>query len=839
VRCTVCGHVFKVYAASGARAESWVLRQASGATFPFDRLGILQDWIAEGKVSEHDLIAKTGGEWKRLSDLAEMKPFFDAARGRQIRREVTQPVAAGFVRNSASDYAATIRQAPLGQIPAPAPRQSPPHVTAAYESAAAPRAPMARPAVASVPQATPTVRQAQVHIPVSIATAPTQPAIQSPVRVSAHETADTIQSFLPASQLPQAPAPFASPQVSEDAPTMIQVPTAAAVAPTMPGASAIRTGPARAHVAPFQPWQEGPEAPLPHQARPQSGAPAYAAEPDLSQVPAAGHDERWVRGRAVAASGPAWAESSQAAISQHREFEEDDPLPPRRRMGRWIALALVVLLVGGGFYLFMYQRELVEGLFGGLSGGPDEGRHQAFFIKGQESFLLDTDLAFRQADREFQKSLALVEGDATTLATLGAMYAIWSQYLRDAEIDARLDAAAQAAAEGQPDLREAERLEREAKEKFEEARRWAEQARDTGADLPAVLVALADVARLKGDLKEADTLLGRVAAAAPDPGAEYVKALVGIDRGRPTEEILGLLSQVARGEDLLRVLYRKARTLAAAGRNDEARRAIDRILALNRDHERTKSLAARIDAGLTVALRIDPAADSTREVAAHSPAGGARDGVLEAAEKPEPEKPAVVPAPAGGEGGGAVGGGNVESMLTRALRMQENGQAAQAIELFEAVLERQPGNIDAMSGIGYCHLDRGNKGQAISWFRRALGGGTGSYGPAIIGLAETYKAQGQKAEALKWYRRYLEVHPGGRDAALARSNVQRFEAELGPEAKAVGAEDVGTKPGSEAGDPATPVTPAEDKPVTPPAPVEDKPADKPATASPDPYSAEG
>jgi predicted Zn finger-like uncharacterized protein len=818
VRCTVCGHVFKVYATGGARTESWVLRQASGATYPFDRLGTLQDWIAEGKVSENDLIAKTGGEWKRLSDLAEMKPFFDAARGSQIRREVTQPVAAGFARVSASDHAATIRQAPLAQVPAPA--QPTPHVTAAYESAAAPRAPMARPAVAPVAQATPTVRAA-AQAPAPLETARTMPAIAAPGRFSAHEAADTIQAFVPA--------------VSEDAPTLIQVPAAAPYAPAVvsnsfaPQTPVAKPGRAAARVAPFQPWQEGPEAPTARH--------AVAADPDLSQIPAAGNDERWVRGRGVAASGPAWAEPSQVAGSPHREFEEDDPLPPRRRMGRWIALAIVVLLAGSGFYLYMYQRQQVEGMLGGLIGSPDDGRHQAFFIKGQESFLLDTDLAFRQADREFQKVLALADGDAATLAALGEMYAVWSQYLRDAAIDARLDAAAQTPDGGTPDLREVERLEREAGEKLDEARRWAGQARDSGVDLPAIHVTGADVARLNGDLKEAEALLGRVPGAASDPGAEYVGALIGIDRRRPTGEVLDLLSRVTRGDELLRVLYRKARVLAAAGRNQEARRDLDRILSLNRDHERARSLAARIDAGLAVALLSEPAPVSSvatgpavQDVATPTPATPA--------EPPGPT-PAVAAATGGGgggggEGGAGAGGGNVEAMLTRALRAQENGQAAQAIELFEAVLERQPGNIDAMSGIGYCNLDRGNKGQAISWFRRALGGGGGSFGPAIIGLAETYKAQGQKAEALKWYRRYIEVHPGGRDAALARSNVGRLEGEVGSAADPAKAEGDGAEPGD--GQEAAPPAPVPDQPEQGP---DDQPAAAPAPASPAPDPAEG
>jgi tetratricopeptide (TPR) repeat protein len=193
-------------------------------------------------------------------------------------------------------------------------------------------------------------------------------------------------------------------------------------------------------------------------------------------------------------------------------------------------------------------------------------------------------------------------------------------------------------------------------------------------------------------------------------------------------------------------------------------------------------------------------------------------------------------------------------MLARAVRLQESGQAAQAIQLFETVLQKDPGNIDAMSGLGYCNLDRGNKGQAVTWFRRALGGGGGSFGPAIIGLAETYKSQGQKAEALKWYRRYLEVHPGGRDASLARSNIQRLEQEVGAEGRPAAADGAGDQPASDQPSDDSPYDkpvekpadkPAGDSPYEKPAdkpaadPPAEKPADKPAAASPDPYSAEG
>jgi len=790
VRCTICGHVFKVHAPGGSRTESWVLRQASGATFPFDRLGTLQDWISEGKVSENDLIAKTGGEWKRLSDLAEMKPFFDAARGRQLRREVTQPVAAGFQKVKASEHAATIRSAPMVDARAPAPQQPVQHVTASYEAGPpGQQAPMARPVVPGVSPTAPTVR-----------------VVETPVAV------------------PPAAAPAAGAAAREEAPAAAGIQYSSAYAPTMP-AGYLAPAAVPAPQPQYQQQQvqppSGPPAPV---AGYQARGPGFApVDPDLSQVPAAGEDERWVQGRQVATAGPAWAESSQVAIPSRREHEqeEDDLSPPRRRLGRWIALVVAVLVVGGGFYLFAFQRELVEGALGGLIGSPAEGRHQAFFMKGQEHFLLDTDLAFRQADREFQKTLALAEGDPATLATLATMYAVWSQYLRDEAIDARVDAMAEVAEGQEPDLREAERFEREAREKFEEARRWADQSRDSGADLPAISLALADVARLEGDLDEAESVVGAMGTEVADPGIGYVKGLVAIDRGRPADEVIRLLEQAAGGEELLRVVYRRARVLAAAGRGEEARRAIERILSLSRDHRRARSLQERLEAGLPVVLRVESMDDQA--LAAKEEPAGKEEGE----DKGDPaEKAQVAVATASAEtGGGPVG--NIESLLTRAKRLQETGQPRQAMDLYETVLSREPGNIDAVSGMGWCFLDMGNRGQAITWFRRALGGGSGRFGPAIIGLAEAYKAQGQKAESLKWYRRYLELHPGGSDAGLARGNVERLEAELSQEAAPAGTvQPVSGDPGE------APAAPATTDPA--PAPTPDPYAAEPAPAKPAP-----
>jgi len=99
VKCTSCGHVFKVRkkalvvtepvkaaeleplrAAPAApqteKAREWKVRQANGNVFTFKELTTLQKWIVERKVSRDDEISLTGDSWKRLGNIPELASFF-------------------------------------------------------------------------------------------------------------------------------------------------------------------------------------------------------------------------------------------------------------------------------------------------------------------------------------------------------------------------------------------------------------------------------------------------------------------------------------------------------------------------------------------------------------------------------------------------------------------------------------------------------------------------------------------------------------------------------------------------------------------------------------------
>ncbi|MDD5307714.1 MAG: tetratricopeptide repeat protein [Deltaproteobacteria bacterium] len=98
VRCTNCGHVFKVFRRTGSGMDTWILRRKDGETTPFEHLGVLQGWILAEEVSEDDEISRAGKEWKRLGDFSEMKSFFaEAHKAAEVRASLA-PVSPKGVR---------------------------------------------------------------------------------------------------------------------------------------------------------------------------------------------------------------------------------------------------------------------------------------------------------------------------------------------------------------------------------------------------------------------------------------------------------------------------------------------------------------------------------------------------------------------------------------------------------------------------------------------------------------------------------------------------------------------------------------------------------------------
>lgn len=148
--------------------------------------------------------------------------------------------------------------------------------------------------------------------------------------------------------------------------------------------------------------------------------------------------------------------------------------------------------------------------------------------------------------------------------------------------------------------------------------------------------------------------------------------------------------------------------------------------------------------------------------------------------QPAPEPAALPPDPASpvaplGFADVAVPPASYERLVAEADKLLENGWNDRAQRLYDRALKLRSSGQEALAGLGYIALDRGNANYARALFKRALAQNPG-YGPAIFGLGEALRAAGDLDLALDQYRRYLAAEPAGVDAHAASRQMRAIEA---------------------------------------------------------------
>src|SRR5262249_2722186 len=197
-----------------------------------------------------------------------------------------------------------------------------------------------------------------------------------------------------------------------------------------------------------------------------------------------------------------------------------------------------------------------------------------------------------------------------------------------------------------------------------------------------------------------------LAAAGDSADAMYARAMLRLRDGKTdgAKKLFydALTAREHEGGVLVRARARLAAIALAEKQLDDAKTQIEAILAAQPAHERAQALKKRLDEA-TAAAAAPPKPEPQPAKPEPAKPGGAKPG------RPKPERP---PGGAEGELPAAVRGGDYDGLVARADKLAENGDCGGASRYYEKALEARPGGVEALTGIGYCFLDRKDYGRA-------------------------------------------------------------------------------------------------------------------------------
>ncbi len=730
VKCTQCGHMFKVYPPSGGTSSPWHVQTRDGRKETIGTLRELQQRIARGELTEEDRISRGNEGWKRLGDIAELESFFRAARERAASEAFARTMPA------------------ISPSAAPAPPPSP--AEAAWE--AMPTVPGDRPAKRTV---------LGVGAPAPAAPPPSPPATPRP---------DALQG----------------------------IPTGGPPAPPPASRNAHGNLPTGAVPTPDGGWVSGPGLPpLEAGAPPPAGSTAPPTTPELPRL-----DDGGTTG---GPSGPAAlprlqrppVASPSAAPSERppSEFPEVPGLSASRRSGagKWLLLLGLLGLLGAGAWTSR-SRWLPA-----LRGESSEDPVARFLLTGDEALAEDHPDAYERALREYTRASAVAERDPRVFVRMAWAEALHAHALRLRTADARARGATDPAVMG-----EARALQREAERHAREALRLVDRARALASGRPSPL--LENVAALAaftaGDGSGGDEALARLRSTTPPfPGAvAWLEALRAMepDGTVPPDALEPAQRAVREAPELIRARLLLARAALASRRIDEARATLEAVFRQHPDHPEARALLEAIEKGAPPAPPLVEVTDASTERADAGAPVPPEPTPSPNSEQPPSEGAITTSHPARTETAEpSAPRGDYDELVRKGERLQERGRSAEARAYFERALKLRPEAPEALVGLGYVALDQGRRGEALGHFRRAAARG---YAEGFLGLGETYQAAGRLQEALESYESYLQRHPNGPSAPIARRKVSELRAQLGtrePEASPSGAPEPSETTGSD------------------------------------------
>ena len=704
VKCTNCGHQFKVYPGGGGGApERWIVRKNSGRELVYTSLRDLQRAIAQRQVGPLDLLSRGGGHPLRaLGAIAELEPFFHAhGPGTADPSEAAQRTLLGTG----------------DQVPEPR-RPEPPR-------------------------------------------APQQPPMQT-----------AIGGFAPKRGTPLAP-PRSSPVATGSDPYAAHDQEPVTAPRNVPPVRPIPMADADHHVGsgtiPNQDYGYG-----------DPGAGYEERLSDLEEPPAAPDEQP-----SVDDVPQGQMDGITASFRQYQESFSDESFPSgavsHRPALKWVvgvvivgALAFVVGTIG-----MKYARKLSTAPApSALAADP----RVAKLVEDGEAMLLKGD--FDSAKEQIDKASVLADKDPTVLSLAARIEASRadSHWLALKLIDPKQKA--------ELDVERAELAQR-----LPRVQKTADAAAAVAGSDPSVIRARIDALRLAGDVTKARELVGALGSDVSQPETAYVLAALDLAEASPAwpTVIERLRASAAAEHGAGRARPALVYALASSGGSDDATAELAKMDASGAQSGLVARLRAFVQQKASAAAAGASASSAPSTVLAGAPAtrpGGATESVD------------TVPR-----------GSDFRHLLEDAATAKRGGDLGRADALYHAAKDQQPGNVEALAGLGDVARMRGDSATATAYYDSVLHQNP-TYLPALIASADLKWAAGEHPAALVLYKRILNLTdpstPYGQRAAARVGESQ--SAANPPPAEA---------PPTET---ARPSKPTEPEPAPKPAPPSDMPS---------------
>lgn len=689
---------------AGAAGEErqWLVRLDNGEQKACRELSMLQQWIVAGVVTRDSLISRTGKTWKRIGDISELNQYFTIGDEARTQRQDRTTKDTGK----------------------PAPTRPVKEIAGTMMGIGVATA--AGGTILPDDDADLEGRTTGSYQTRPKTTPPPLPSAKTPPMGSNTSTAPSVVAEPAPAPAPVAAAPR-RPATQPPPPPVKKAPDRAA--PSVPISNRSTATWATDGVSPSTSGESGPAGPRGGRVKAASQEPAFA-------------------GRVRVMPGDDRAFSSGKVESYD---DDDDVLPARRgsRAGLWIVLML--LLVGGAaagaVYVFVIQKQEPQATATVVDAAVDAaGAGDAALVVTP---VLDaagpppvSAVALARAelgaDHETRLRTALRSLDGDQAPGADAMRGV----LAGAIAQGLLDRAAITS-----DKSDAEKLKKDAKTIVADALGPAQRAVKALPDDPAANLAMADVLRLQGKpARDIKRYLDKANAKATPEWKRDLGLAEGLvlQRDGKLDDAKARFTAIDQGDDRLetsgdvRARLRLALIAYAQNKPADARPLVEQVLAAQPEHTGARELLARIE---TTVAKTDP---------------------LPPEDPREPTGAKITPDSGGGGGGGVE---SYDRVLARANTLAESN-CGKAMELFSKALEQKPNGVEALTGMGYCHIDAKQFSSAFSKFRAALAV-SARYEPALWGVAEAYQQQGRKEQALEAVKAYMEIYPNAPKAQKA------------------------------------------------------------------------